>query len=103
MNRAWMIAAIRKGGGAGHVFRHNDLEHLEELLAAAPADAPKLVAFESVYSMDGDISDLAGTAALAKKDGAMTYLDEGHAGGLYGERRGGGSGRAAVADQIDVI
>ena len=55
-----MIAGIRNGGGERHVFRHNDLDHLEELLAAAPGRAPKLIAFESVYSMDGDIADLAG-------------------------------------------
>jgi 5-aminolevulinate synthase len=103
LNHASMIAGIRAGGGERHVFRHNDLEHLEALLAAAPADAPKLVAFESVYSMDGDIADLAATAALAKKYGALTYLDEVHAVGLYGLRGGGVSERDGVADQIDII
>ena len=89
LNHASMIAGIRNGGGERHVFRHNDLEHLEQLLAAAPAGAPKLVAFESVYSMDGDISDIRGTIALAKQYGALTYLDEVHAVGLYGPRGGG--------------
>ena len=103
LNHASMIAGIRNGGGPRKIFRHNDLAHLEELLAAAPVDAPKLVAFESVYSMDGDISDLAATAALAHKYGAMTYLDEVHAVGLYGRRGGGVSDRDDVADQIDII
>jgi 5-aminolevulinate synthase len=103
LNHASMIAGIRNGGGPRHIFRHNDLEHLEELLAAAPADAPKLVAFESVYSMDGDIADLNAIAALAKKYGAMTYLDEVHAVGMYGEHGGGVSERDNAADQIDII
>ena len=103
LNHASMIAGIRHGGGPRKIFRHNDLAHLEALLAAAPLDAPKLVAFESVYSMDGDISDLAATAALARKYGAMTYLDEVHAVGLYGARGGGVSERDGVADQIDII
>jgi 5-aminolevulinate synthase len=103
LNHASMIAGIRNGGGPRKIFRHNDLAHLESLLAQAPADAPKLVAFESVYSMDGDISDIAGTAALARKYGAMTYLDEVHAVGLYGKRGGGVSERDGVAAEIDII
>ncbi len=102
-NHASMIAGIRNGGGARHVFRHNDLEHLEDLLKAAPADAPKLVAFESVYSMDGDIADLAGTVALAKRYGAMTYLDEVHAVGMYGARGAGVAERDGVMAEIDII
>ena len=74
-NHASMIAGIRNGKAERHIYRHNDLDHLESLLAAAPADAPKLVAFESVYSMDGDIADIGATAALAKKYGALTYID----------------------------
>jgi 5-aminolevulinate synthase len=103
LNHASMIAGIRHGGGERHVFRHNDLEHLETLLAAAPADAPKLIAFESVYSMDGDIADIRGTVALAKKYGALTYLDEVHAVGMYGVRGGGVAERDGVMDQIDIV
>jgi 5-aminolevulinate synthase len=103
LNHASMIAGIRHGGGERHVFRHNDLEHLETLLAAAPADAPKLIAFESVYSMDGDIADIRATVALAKKYGALTYLDEVHAVGMYGVRGGGVAERDGVMDQIDIV
>src|SRR3954466_1447336 len=76
LNHASMIAGIRHGRAEKHVFRHNDLEHLESLLRAAPPDAPKLIAFESVYSMDGDIADLKGLVALAKRYNCITYLDE---------------------------
>ncbi|HEY0925062.1 5-aminolevulinate synthase [Brevundimonas sp.] len=103
LNHASMIAGIRHGGGERHIFAHNDLEHLEALLQAAPADAPKLIAFESVYSMDGDIADLAGTIALAKKYNALTYLDEVHAVGLYGQTGAGVAERDGVLDQIDII
>ena len=103
LNHASMIAGIRNGRCACKVFRHNDLDHLEALLREAPADAPKLVAFESVYSMDGDIADLAGTIALAKRYGALTYLDEVHAVGLYGEHGAGVAERDGVMDQIDII
>lgn len=103
LNHASMIAGIRNGGGERHIFRHNDLEHLEELLAAAPVNAPKLIAFESVYSMDGDIADIAGTIALAKKYGALTYLDEVHAVGLYGETGAGVAERDGVLEGIDIV
>jgi 5-aminolevulinate synthase len=103
LNHASMIAGIRNGGSERHVFRHNDLEHLEALLAAAPAGAPKLIAFESVYSMDGDISDIAGTIALAKTYGALTYIDEVHAVGLYGPRGAGVAERDGVMGEIDII
>jgi 5-aminolevulinate synthase len=103
LNHASMIAGIRHGGAEKHVFRHNDLEHLEQLLAATPADRPKLIAFESVYSMDGDIADIQGTIALAQKYGALTYLDEVHAVGMYGPRGAGVAERDGVMDQIDII
>jgi 5-aminolevulinate synthase len=103
LNHASMIAGIRNGGGPRKIFRHNDLAHLERLLSDAPPDTPKLVAFESVYSMDGDIADLNAIAALAKKYGALTYLDEVHAVGMYGPRGGGVSERDGAAANIDII
>ncbi|HEY3813703.1 MAG TPA: 5-aminolevulinate synthase [Caulobacteraceae bacterium] len=103
LNHASMIEGIRQAKCERHVFRHNDLEHLEDLLRAAPASAPKLVAFESVYSMDGDIADVPATVALAKKYGAMTYIDEVHAVGMYGSRGAGVAERDGVMSQIDII
>ena len=104
LNHNSMISGIRAGGREQRrVFRHNDLEHLEQLLANAPADAPKVIAFESVYSMDGDIADMKATVALAKKYGAMTYLDEVHAVGMYGPRGAGVAERDGVMAEIDII
>ena len=103
LNHASMIAGIRHGGARKHVFRHNDLDHLQELLKAAPADAPKLIAFESVYSMDGDISDIRGTIELAKRYGALTYIDEVHAVGMYGPRGAGVAEREGLMAEIDII
>ena len=103
LNHNSLISGIRKGGGERHIFRHNDLEHLEALLRAAPADAPKLIVFESVYSMDGDISDIAGTVALAKTYNALTYLDEVHAVGMYGRHGGGVAERDGVMAGVDII
>jgi 5-aminolevulinate synthase len=102
-NHASMIEGIRNGRGHRHIYRHNDLEHLEELLKAAPANAPKLIAFESVYSMDGDIADIRGTVALAKKYGCLTYIDEVHAVGLYGQRGAGVAERDGIMGEIDII
>ena len=93
LNHASMIAGIKSSGCEKRVFRHNDLEHLEELLAAEDTDAPKLIAFESVYSMDGDIAPIAAICDLADKYNALTYLDEVHAVGMYGDQGGGISDR----------
>jgi 5-aminolevulinate synthase len=103
LNHASMIAGMRHGKSKKHIFRHNDLAHLEELLQAADPAAPKLVAFESVYSMDGDIADLPALVALAKRYNCMTYLDEVHAVGMYGKRGGGVAERDCVMQEIDII
>ena len=103
-NHASMIAGIKGARGSSCViFKHNDLQDLEEKLASAPKDAPKLIAFESVYSMDGDIADIKAICALARKYQALTYLDEVHAVGLYGKQGGGVSERDQVAQEVDII
>jgi len=102
-NHASMIAGIRHSGCAKRIFRHNDVAHLEELLEAAPAEVPKLIAFESVYSMDGDFGPIEAICDLAERYDAMTFLDEVHAVGLYGERGGGVAEARGQMDRLTVI
>ncbi|MEM9427537.1 MAG: 5-aminolevulinate synthase [Pseudomonadota bacterium] len=103
LNHASMIEGIRRNGGSKRVFRHNDLGHLRELLEADEPAAPKVIAFESIYSMDGDFGPLEAICDLADEFGALTYLDEVHAVGMYGLRGGGVSERDRLAHRIDII
>ncbi len=103
LNHASMIEGVKGARCEKHVWRHNDVAHLEELLKAAPADAPKVIAFESVYSMDGDIGPIKEVCDLADKYNAITYLDEVHAVGLYGLRGAGIAERDGLMHRIDII
>ncbi|WP_074255842.1 5-aminolevulinate synthase [Vannielia litorea] len=103
LNHASMIEGIRRNGGAKRVFRHNDVAHLRELLAADDPATPKLIAFESIYSMDGDFGPIRELCDLADEFGALTYLDEVHAVGMYGPRGGGVAERDGLMDRIDII
>jgi len=103
LNHASMIEGIRHARCAKKIWRHNDVEDLDRKLAECPADAAKIVAFESVYSMDGDIAPIAEICDVAEKHGAMTYIDEVHAVGLYGPRGGGVAEREGLMDRITLI
>ncbi|APX13719.1 5-aminolevulinate synthase [Tateyamaria omphalii] len=103
LNHASMIEGVRRNGGAKRIFRHNDVEHLRELLAADDPDAPKVIAFESIYSMDGDFGPIEEICNLADEFGALTYIDEVHAVGMYGPRGAGVAERDGLMHRIDII
>ncbi|MFD1193709.1 5-aminolevulinate synthase [Seohaeicola saemankumensis] len=103
LNHASMIEGVRRNGGAKRIFRHNDVAHLRELLAADDPQAPKLIAFESVYSMDGDFGPIEAICDLADEFGALTYIDEVHAVGMYGPRGAGVAERDRLMHRLDII
>ncbi|WP_266033375.1 5-aminolevulinate synthase [Brucella intermedia] len=102
-NHNSMIEGIRRSGAEKFIFRHNDAAHLDELMSSVDPERPKIVAFESVYSMDGDIAPIAAICDVAEKHGALTYLDEVHAVGLYGKCGGGVAEREGLAHRLTVI
>jgi len=103
LNHASMIEGVRRNGGAKRIFRHNDVAHLRELLAADDPSVPKVIAFESVYSMDGDFGPIEAICDLADEFGALTYIDEVHAVGMYGARGAGVAERDGLMHRIDII
>ena len=102
-NHASIISGIKKSTAKKEIFRHNDIEHLENLIKIYPKDRAKVIIFESIYSMDGDFGDIAGIVAIAKKYKAMTFIDEVHAVGMYGQTGAGVSEELNLNNQIDVI
>ncbi len=103
LNHASMIQGVRQSGMEKRIFRHNDVAHLRELLSSIDRKRPKLIAFESVYSMDGDVASIKEICDLAQEFGALTYIDEVHAVGMYGPRGGGIAERDGLMDRIDII
>ena len=103
LNHASMINGIRQSIAEKKIFRHNDVDHLESLLANTPHHRPKIIAFESVYSMDGDIGPVKEICSLAKRYNALTYLDEVHAVGMYGEHGAGIAEKLGLMDEVDII
>lgn len=103
LNHASMIEGVRHGNCEKHIWRHNDLDHLRELLESVDKNAPKLIAFESIYSMDGDFAPIKEICDLADEFNALTYIDEVHAVGMYGPRGGGVAERDGLMDRIDII
>jgi 5-aminolevulinate synthase len=103
LNQASMIQGVRQSGMEKKIFRHNDVAHLRELLIAAGRGRPKLICFESVYSMDGDVAPIKEICDLAEEFGALTYIDEVHAVGMYGPRGGGIADREGLMERIDII
>lgn len=103
LNHASMIEGVRRNGGSKRIFRHNDVAHLRELLEADDPDAPKLIAFESIYSMDGDFGPIEALCDLADEFGALTYIDEVHAVGMYGPRGAGVAERDRLIHRLDII
>ena len=103
LNHNSMIEGIRRSGAEKHIFRHNDVAHLHELMSAVEPSRPKIVAFESLYSMDGDVAPIGAICDAAELHGAMTYLDEVHAVGMYGPRGGGIADREGLSHRLTLI